>query len=235
MAVTLPNPIVHAVQYGQNRSRFLVSKILKRGVQPVVVVLEEAQQHSDDDLVRACREGQESAFEELVRRYKDRVYNVVYRYLGNHEDSLDVALEVFVRAYRNLDSFEGHAQVFTWLYSIASNAARNKLRDQSRKGRDKGVSLEALQEAAPTVAQAATTNNITPSHLAQKRELSEGLKACLEDLPDSYRLPFVLRTFDNLSYGDIAASLDCPLGTIKSRLNQARRRLRDCLTQRGVL
>ncbi len=200
-----------------------------------MVILEETEPHSDDDLVRACREGEASAFEELVRRYKDRVYNVVYRYLGNHEDSLDVALEVFVRAYRNLDSFHGHAQVYTWLYSIAANASRNKLRDQSRKGRNKGVSLEALQESAPSVAQAATTNGVTPSHLAQKRELNEGLKACLEELPDTYRLPFVLRTFDQLSYSDIADTLDCPNGTVKSRLNQARKRLRDCLTNRGVL
>lgn len=208
---------------------------MKSGVLPVVVLLEETQKHSDDDLVRACCEGESSAFDELVRRYKDRVYNVVYRYLGNHEDSLDVALEVFVRAYRNLDSFKGHAQVYTWLYSIAANAARNRLRDQSRKGRNKGISYEALQEQAPGVAQAATTNHVTPSHLAQKRELNEGLKACLEELPDSYRLPFILRTFDNLSYGEIAATLDCPNGTVKSRLNQARKRLRDCLTARGVL
>jgi len=200
-----------------------------------VVLLEETQRDSDEDLVRACCEGQASAFDELVRRYKDRVYNVVYRYLGNHEDSLDVALEVFVRAYRNLDSFKGHAQVYTWLYSIAANAARNRLRDRSRKGRNRGISLEALQEASPGAAQAATTNHVNPSHLAQKRELGEGLKACLEDLPDSYRLPFVLRTFDNLSYSDIAASAGCPQGTVKSRLNQARKRLRDCLEQRGLL
>lgn len=200
-----------------------------------MVILEEQQKHSDDDLVRACREGVESAFEELVRRYKDRVYNVVYRYLGNHEDSVDVALEVFVRAHRSLDRFKGDAQVYTWLYSIAANAARNKLRDRSRKGRNKGVSFEALQERAPSLAQSITTDAVNPSHLAQKRELNDGLKACLEDLPDSYRLPFVLRTFDNLSYADIAATVDCPPGTIKSRLNQARKRLRDCLTKRGVL
>lgn len=200
-----------------------------------MVLVEEVQQHSDDDLLRACRDGEQSAFEELVRRYKDRVYNVVYRYLGNHEDTLDVSLEVFVRAHRSLDSFKGESQVYTWLYSIAANAARNRLRDRSRKGRNKGVSYEDLQERAPAVAQAATTMNVTPSHLAQKRELDEGLKACLEDLPDSYRLPFVLRTFDNLSYADIAETMDCPQGTIKSRLNQARKRLKDCLTERGVL
>jgi len=186
-------------------------------------------------LVSACQNGDTAAFEELVRRYKDRVYNVVYRYLGNHEDSLDVALEVFVRAHRNMAAFQGHSQVYTWLYSIAANACRNRLRDRSRKGRNRGISYEALAEAAPAVAQQATSHNINPGRLAEKRELGEGLKACLEGLPDNYRLVFVLRTFDSLSYGDIATSVDCPEGTVKSRLNQARKLLKECLTRRGLL
>ena len=198
-------------------------------------LLEEVQRTPDTELVSACQNGDTAAFEELVRRYKDRVYNVVYRYLGNHEDSLDVALEVFVRAHRNMTSFQGHAQVYTWLYSIAANACRNRLRDRSRKGRNRGVSFEALSESAPGVAQQATAHNITPSRLAEKRELSEGLKGCLEGLPDPYRLVFVLRTFDSLSYGDIAISADCPEGTVKSRLNQARKLLKECLTRRGLL
>ena len=198
-------------------------------------LLEEARRTSDLELVDACLNGDNTAFDELVRRYKDRVYNVVYRYLGNHEDSLEVALDVFVRAYRNLDTFQGNAQVYTWLYSIAANTCRNRLRDRSRKGRNRGVSFEALSEESPGVAQQATSTSVTPSHLAEKRELDEGLKICLEGLPDSYRLVFVLRTFDSLSYSDIAASADCPEGTVKSRLNQARKLLKECLTRRGLL
>lgn len=198
-------------------------------------LLEEVQRTPDTELVSACQNGDEAAFAELVRRYKDRVYNVVYRYLGNHEDTLDVSLEVFVRAHRNLDAFQGNSQVYTWLYSIASNACRNRLRDLSRKGRNRGVSYEALAESAPGVAQRATAHDVTPSRLAEKRELSEGLKDCLDGLPDNYRLVFVLRTFDNLSYGDIATSVECPEGTVKSRLNQARKLLKECLTRRGLL
>lgn len=198
-------------------------------------LLEAVRKTPDIDLVEACLNGDETAFDELVRRYKDRVYNVVYRYLGNHEDSLDVALEVFVRAYRSLSTFQGDSQVYTWLYSIAANTCRNRLRDRNRKGRNMGVSFEALSESAPSVAQRATSTDVTPSHLAEKRELDEGLKACLESLPDTYRLVFVLRTFDNLGYSDIARSADCPEGTVKSRLNQARKLLKECLTRRGLL
>lgn len=198
-------------------------------------LLEETRKSSDAELVEACLRGEEKAFDELLRRYKDRVYNVVYRYLGHREDSLDASLEVFVRAYRNLDTYQGHAQVYTWLYSIAANVCRNRLRDRSRKGRNMGVSYEALAEESPGVAQQATSSHITPSHLAQKRELDEGLRLCLDGLPETYRMAFVLRTFDNLSYTDIAASSDCPEGTVKSRLNQARKLLKECLSRRGLL
>jgi len=200
-----------------------------------VEVLEATRKSSDAELVEACLNGEEKAFDELLRRYKDRVYNVVYRYLGHREDSMDAALEVFVRAYRNLDTYQGHAQVYTWLYSIAANVCRNRLRDRSRKGRDMGVSYEALSEEAPAVAQEATASNLNPSHLAQKRELDEGLRLCLDGLPETYRMAFVLRTFDQLSYTDIAASVDCPEGTVKSRLNQARKLLKECLNRRGLL
>lgn len=198
-------------------------------------LLEETRKSSDAELVEACLKGEEKAFDELLRRYKDRVYNVVYRYLGHREDSLDAALEVFVRAYRNLDSYQGHAQVYTWLYSIAANVCRNRLRDQSRKGRNMGVSYEALAEESPGVAQQASSTHVNPSHLAQKRELDDGLRLCLDGLPETYRMAFVLRTFDNLSYTDIAASSDCPEGTVKSRLNQARKLLKECLARRGLL
>ena len=92
-----------------------------------MVLLKEAKGHSDVGLVAECQNGDSTAFDELVRRYKDRIYNVVYRFLGNHEDALDVSQEVFVRAYRGIREFQGHAQVYTWLYSIARNLARNQL------------------------------------------------------------------------------------------------------------
>ncbi|MCL4218926.1 MAG: sigma-70 family RNA polymerase sigma factor, partial [Candidatus Hydrogenedentes bacterium] len=79
--------------------------------------------------------------------YKDRVYNVVYRFLGNREDALDVAQEVFIRAYGSIGAYQGRAQVFTWLYTIAANLARNRIRDSKRKGRNQGSSLEALHES----------------------------------------------------------------------------------------
>ena len=192
-----------------------------------MVLLKEARARSDAGLVDECRSGDVSAFDEVVRRYKDRVYNLVYRFLGNHEDALDVSQEVFVRAYQGLHSFRGGAKLYTWLYSIAANLARNRLRDAGRKGRDRGTSLEALAaHGSPGVPAA---SNPGPRAAAERQELDELLQRSLDALPDHYREAFVLRTCENLSYAEIADALGCPEGTVKSRINQARKLLREQL------
>lgn len=200
-----------------------------------VVLPSEARQQSDAGLVEVCQHGDLTAFDELVRRYKDRVYNVVYRFLGHREDALDVAQEVFVRAYRGIETFKGNANVYTWLYRIATNLARNRLRDAGRKGRNRGTSLEGLETAAPGYAEVAASTHRTPSTVAAERELDDLLQRCLEELPEPYRMAFVLRTFDDLSYEEIAESMGCPSGTVKSRLNKARALLRDRLQELDVL
>ncbi len=196
-----------------------------------MVLLKEARSRSDADLVEQCQAGDDAAFDELVRRYKDRIYGVVFRFLGNRDDALDVAQEAFVRAYRGIHGYAGQASVSTWFFTIAANLARNRLRDQHRKGRDKSASLEATADGGSGIA----TTRETPRSLAQRRELEESLDACLDALPEAQRLVFVLRVFDGLRYEEIAACAGCAEGTVKSRLNQARRRLGDCLKARGVM
>jgi RNA polymerase sigma-70 factor (ECF subfamily) len=199
-----------------------------------VVRLREARTHSDSGLVEQCRNGDASAFDELVRRYKDRVYCVAYRYLGNREDALDVSQEVFVRAYRGIGSFRGTAQVCTWLHSIAANLARNRLRDGARMGRNMGTSLDAMREQNPGIADTGD-GHASPRESAIAEETQALLQQCLGELPEQYRLAFVLRTFDDLSYDEIAEVMECPVGTVKSRLNQARQMLRDRLREHAVL
>lgn len=199
------------------------------------MLLRNAQVCSDLDLVEESRGGDASAFDELVRRYKDRMYNVVVRFLGNREDAEDVCQEAFVRAYHGIKEFRGGAQVYTWLYSIAANLARNRIRDVHRKGRDQAISLENLEDVTPGAAQDALATTLTPRAVAAGRELDASLQKCLEELPEHYRMAFSLRTFDNLSYDEIADALGCPSGTVKSRINQARRLLRDRLRELAVL
>ncbi len=205
----------------------------EQGSPAAVAPASSALEVSDTELADACRRGDEQAFGALVQRYKDRLYNVAYRYLGNREDALDVCQEVFIRAYRGLDGFQGTSQLYTWLHTIAVNLARNRLRDQSRKGRNQGISLEALTETGGGGAHAAPGPG--PCSEAQSHELEEILQQCLGELPEPCRLAFVLRTVEGLSYQEIAEALDCPKGTVKSRLNQARTLLRERLNALGVL
>ena len=191
-----------------------------------MVLLREARTISDTNLVQECQAGDSSAFDEIVRRYKNRIYTVIYRFLGDREDSLDVTQEAFIRAYHAIQKYQGTAHVYTWLYSIATNLARNRLRDGSRKGRNKAVSLDTMVSSR---VQGSTRTDTTPRTMAESRELDDLLQQCLNDLPENCRIAFVLRTFDDLSYDEIADVLGCPSGTVKSRIHQARMLLRDRL------
>ena len=168
----------------------------------------------------------------LVRANQDRVYGLLVRMLGNREDALETAQDTFVRAYRGFDGFRVEARFSTWVYGIALNLARNRLRDRTRRGRDRGVSLELLETEAPGASPAAAD---CPRAAAEQGELEAALAACLEHLPETLRGAFALRVFEGLAYEEIADAMECPRGTVKSRLNDARRRLAECLGRRGVL
>ena len=183
-------------------------------------------------LVERFRAGDEAAFDALVRFNQDRVYGLLVRMLGNREDALETAQDTFVRAYRGIDGFRAEARFSTWVYGIALNLARNRLRDRTRRGRDRGVSLELLETEAPGAAPAAAD---CPRAAAEQGELEAALAACLEHLPETLRGAFALRVFEGLAYEEIADAMECPRGTVKSRLNDARRRLAECLGRRGVL
>jgi RNA polymerase sigma-70 factor (ECF subfamily) len=196
----------------------------------------DADTRADEDraLVERFRAGDEAAFDALVRNNQDRVYGLLWRMLGNREDALDLAQDTFVRAYRGIDGFRAEARFSTWVYGIALNLARNRLRDRTRKGRDRGMSLETLETDAPGAVPAGAAADC-PRAAAEHGELTAALEACLEHLPETLRGAFALRVFEGLAYEEIADAMECPRGTVKSRLNDARRRLADCLERRGVI
>ncbi|HOJ32236.1 MAG TPA: sigma-70 family RNA polymerase sigma factor [Candidatus Hydrogenedentes bacterium] len=190
---------------------------------------------SDERLVELSQQGNLSAFEEIVRRYKDKIFNTVFRIVGRREDAHEVALDVFVKAYHHLETFRGDARIYTWLYRIAINLAKNRLRDGSRMGRNLGVSLESMKEDPSTLASSGLQSANSPRNRAEVRELEEMLQCCLNELPDELRTVFVLKVFEDLSYEEISQIMNCPLGTVKSRLNQARSVLRRRLTELSIL
>jgi RNA polymerase sigma-70 factor (ECF subfamily) len=198
-------------------------------------LIKETDPYSDTELVDDCRSGNPAAFDELVRRYKDRVYHVVYRFLGNHEDAQDVSQEVFLRAYQGLHQFEGRSKVYTWLYSIAGNLARNRLRDSSRRGRNLTVHLDETRAERQGAEGAWASRAANPEETARGHELEQAMQQALLTLPEHFRLVFVLRTFDRLNYEEIAEIAGCPKGTVKSRLNHARTHLHARLKDRQLI
>ncbi len=195
----------------------------------------DADPYSDTALIEDCKQGNPAAFDEFVRRYKDRVYGVVYRFLGNHEDAQDVSQEVFLRAYQGLAGFEGRSKVTTWLHSIAGNLARNRLRDSGRRGRNKVVRLDEARAERGGAQGAWASAQANPEESARGQELERAMQEALLTLPEHYRLVFVLRTFDRLNYDEIAEIAGCPRGTVKSRLNHARKQLHAQLKERQLI
>jgi len=185
---------------------------------------------TDEELLESLKRGDEEAFAELMRRYKRRVFGTAYRYLGNHEDAADVAQEVFVKVYRHIGSFTAKAKLNTWIYRIVVNTSVNKLRSRKRRGEEMAESLEKLKEEGMAIPVAANVNpGPTPLESLERKELEGLLQAKLDALPEQYRLVFILRELRQFSYEEIAEMMDVPLGTVKSRLNKARHRLRDML------
>ena len=188
----------------------------------------------DAALVTAAQQGDAAAFDALVVRHQDRVYGLALRLVSNREDALEVAQDAFVRAHGALAEFREEAAFATWLYRIVVNLARNRLRDRQRKGRNLAVSLEALRDMIPGHELPAPIAS-NPRAVAERGEMEALLQEALASLAPPYREAFVLRVYDELPYEAIAAVMACPVGTVRSRLNGARRQLHAWLTERGAL
>lgn len=178
--------------------------------------------HPDDILVQKCKKGDLDAFDELVKRYENKVFTVAYRFVGNYADANDLAQETFIRVYQALPSFRGESSFATWLYRIAANVCRDELRRQHRQ---KKVSLDEMM-SQPGGGISLADNSLSPEESLEKNELQQAVQQFLNTLSDEHRLILVMREIQGLSYDEIAVSLDCSLGTVKSRLNRARQALK---------
>jgi RNA polymerase sigma-70 factor (ECF subfamily) len=170
--------------------------------------------------VARAQGGDLAAFERLVREHQRYVFNLAYRVLGDYAEAEDVTQETFVRAWRGLAGFRGHAQFTTWLYRIVHNLCLNRLPGL----RQQLLQTEPLEE---------TLANPTDSlpELSEERERMVFLRAELERLPEKYRLVLTLRYLQNLSYDEIAATLDLTMGTVKTHVHRARELLTERLRQ----
>lgn len=188
---------------------------------------------SDREIIRRFNAGETSVFAELVRRHSGRAYQIAYGVLGSREDAEEVSQDVFVRIYRSLSRFRGESEFTTWLYRIAMNLARNKYRWNKSRGAKRSLSLEESREneSQGGLGIQLPSNDPSPDREVGLAEFRKNVMAEMDKLPPLYREALVLRNVEEMSYEDIAAVLDCKLGTIKSRIARAREELRKRLEQ----
>lgn len=183
---------------------------------------------SEKELIRRCKKGELRAFDELIRLHQDRVYNLALRLLGNNEDALDLAQEVFLTCFRKIRSFRGDAALSTWLYRVTVNRARNFWKRSRRRGDQQKISIDeplTFQDHDQVPFQLADSNP-GPRKLAEGKERLYILQQKMDLLSFEQRQVLILRFSQHLSYEEIARILNCSLGTVKSRLNRARAELR---------
>jgi RNA polymerase sigma-70 factor (ECF subfamily) len=175
---------------------------------------------TDQDLVERVQRGDKTAFDLLVRKYQHRVGKLVMRYLRDPADAEDVTQEAFIKAYRALPKFRGESAFYTWLYRIAINTAKNAAVARSRSPVEYDLDLQNSDESYDL--QARMADHDTPEALALADEIRVVVESAIASLPEELRTAIVLRELDGQSYEAIAATMDCPVGTVRSRIFRAR-------------
>ena len=175
----------------------------------------------DAAVVASFLAGEERAFRELVERYQTRLLNFIYRTIGDRERAEDLVQEVFIRVYRHIHRFDTSKKFSTWVYTIASNLAKNELRNRSRNPLVlfQTITGDREEDDRPLQFEDRTSR---PDDLFQKRHLRQVVEDTVSKLPEHHRQVFVLRELEGKSYEEIADITKCNLGTVKSRLNRAR-------------
>ena len=174
---------------------------------------------TDQQLVVRVQKGDTRAFDMLVLKYQHKIFGLISRYVHDADEVQDVAQEAFIKAYRALPKFRGDSAFYTWLYRIAINTAKNHLVSRSRRppGSDVDVADAEYYEGG-----GALRDIETPENALFGAELKDVVEKAISDLPDDLRTAVTLREFDGLSYEDIAEVMDCPVGTVRSRIFRAR-------------
>lgn len=174
---------------------------------------------TDKELVRRVQQGDKRAFDLLFSRYQHKIVNLVGRYLRNTQDVEDVTQEAFIKAFKALPRFRGDSAFYTWLYRIAINTAKNHLVARSR--RPPGVDVD-VEDAEHMDGADLLRDSLSPETALARDELSAAIDEAIGQLPDDLRSAVTLREFDGLSYEQIAQIMDCPVGTVRSRIFRAR-------------
>ncbi len=183
------------------------------GAQPL------SEKEIDMALVERVQRGDKAAFDLLVLKYQHKIGHLVSRYVHDIHESQDVTQEAFIKAYRGLKNFRGDSAFYTWLYRIAINTAKNHLVTMGRKISDTGIDAA---DAEQYESGHALRENATPERVLMTDEIARVISDSIEALPKDLRTAITLREFDGMSYEEISLAMDCPIGTVRSRIFRAR-------------
>jgi RNA polymerase sigma-70 factor (ECF subfamily) len=174
---------------------------------------------ADQELVARAQHGDKRAFDLLVLKYQQKVANLISRYIRDPSEVMDVSQDAFLKAYRALPAFRGESAFYTWLYRIAVNTVKNHLVAQGRRPPGDDVEAEVAEQMDMG---GRLRESGTPERHVLTEEIARTVQSALDDLPDELRTAIVLRELEGMSYEEIATAMDCPIGTVRSRIFRAR-------------
>ncbi len=174
---------------------------------------------TDKQLVERVQHGDKKAFDLLVLKYQQRIINLVSRFVYSPSDAQDIAQEAFIKAYRALPNFRGESAFYTWMYRIAVNTAKNHLAVKSRRPLESAQDIDDVEQIE---GDSTLRHQETPEHLLLRDEIQETILNSIEALPEDLKAAITLREVEGLSYEDISNAMDCPIGTVRSRIFRAR-------------
>jgi RNA polymerase sigma-70 factor, ECF subfamily len=184
---------------------------------------------SDVDLVRQCQAGQSEAFDQLVIRYRTRVFAMIYNMVHNEQDAWDLAQESFVKAWKSMKRFRGHSSFYTWIYRIVMNVTIDWLRKKQIKGAgaefDDTLQMKEIDPAARTVPKA----DPLPHECMEQTEIRARIDRAISQLSPEHRAVILMKEIEDMQYHEIAEALGCSIGTVMSRLFYARKKLQNSL------
>ncbi|MDH5355281.1 MAG: RNA polymerase sigma factor RpoE [Gammaproteobacteria bacterium] len=173
----------------------------------------------DAELVKRVQAGDTAAYDVLVQKYQHKVVNLVGRFVSDQAECYDITQDAFIKAYRAIGNFRGDSQFYTWLYRIAANTAKNYLASRARKSPNNTVDVE---DAEHFEGESGLKEYANPENLLLTEEIKQTIFAAIEALPDDLKSAITLREIEGLSYEEIAEVMDCPIGTVRSRIFRAR-------------
>ena len=175
--------------------------------------------HTDLKLVEKVKKGNKQAFDLLVLKYQHKVHTLISRFVSDRSEIEDIAQEAFVKAYKAINSFRAESAFYTWLYRIAVNTAKNYLVSRSRRPPSVDVVINEYEQYAGSNILIDYEN---PESILHGDEIASLIRSAFADLPEDLRVALTLREIDGLSYDEISSEMDCPIGTVRSRIFRAR-------------